>query len=311
MRGLFGPMLVVSAAVAGPAPAQTGGQASDPHWIRDADSGCRIHNPSPKPGERVRWTGERCSAGQAAAGWGSLIWSDGGGALEEVGFGELVAGVMERQWLTCYPNGRMSWRIMTGGTATRTLRIDDTSGWTRTDVGGCAVGSNNTAYAGARFPGPAAASVAAAAPPPSSPPPTRPATYVADERGCRFPAALVPQGGSIAWSGSCYGYAASGNGTLTIRDSGYRIVAMRSGYMQNGEPRGSWTVCNPAQSEFACTPYPPGRRPADAASGAGPSRESLADALARSAEERRRHNEEVNRQNCARQSKGATIACTR
>ncbi|HKT18019.1 MAG TPA: hypothetical protein VJR47_08260 [Stellaceae bacterium] len=47
-----------------------------PHWIADAQTGCKVWNPAPQPHETVRWSGP-CKAG-FAEGEGTLQWFENG-----------------------------------------------------------------------------------------------------------------------------------------------------------------------------------------------------------------------------------------
>lgn len=299
MRGVVKARIVgMALTLASPTTAQPG----DPHWIRDAQGGCTIHNPDPHPGETVRWTGAPCPAGERAHGVGSLVWRDSGGALEDASYGVLEAGLMSGYWESCFGNGRVCYQWRTSGKVTRVERVDDTSGWTLRPDGRCTVGSYVSGPAVARYPAPGTQL--------ASTPTTDPGNWLRDERGCWLYMARADRFDQARWNGPCAGDGyATGSGILVTFFRGDRFGNGSEGAMAGGRHVGQW--------DYSCVGCYVGREPYVASTGGGSAgsggapRESLAETLRRSAEERRRHNEEVNRQNCARQSQGASIVCNR
>lgn len=78
------------------------GTASADTLTIDTANGCRVHNPNPRPGETVTWSG-RCPDG-VAQGPGTLTWYLDGvpnGRFE----GNLVRGRVSGQGTAHYPSG--------------------------------------------------------------------------------------------------------------------------------------------------------------------------------------------------------------
>lgn len=63
---------IISAFNAAAADAQPDLSGRDPHWIKDATTGCWAANPDPEPLESITWTGQ-CADG-LLSGAGTLSW---------------------------------------------------------------------------------------------------------------------------------------------------------------------------------------------------------------------------------------------